>query len=283
MLESPIERLNAKLKNPFHLKLFQASLVCLNDKHSPLRATHFATAFRELTRHVLAELAPSEDIRACTWYVPEPTSRDGITRRHRAHYLVYGGLAPTYAEDILGLDVAKETKVLLNAVDKLSKYVHIEEDTFRVPPEEVDTIAISSITALTALLDCAEECKRSLSTGMAARLHNDVLQEALRDVIDSVDILATHHTIEGVQVEDVEVERVTASHVHFKAYGYVEVELQWGSNSDLRRGEGAVLNESFPLTCRFTSPVATPETLLLERDSLNVDNSEWFGTDERFN
>ncbi|WP_449393034.1 pPIWI-associating nuclease domain-containing protein [Eoetvoesiella caeni] len=60
------------------------------------------------------------------------------------------------------------------------------------------------------------------------------------------------------------------------AYGSVGVELQWGSNSDVRRGEGAVIRNSYPLTCKFISKVTSPEGLDVIEDSLCVDTSSWW-------
>lgn len=64
--------------------------------------------------------------------------------------------------------------------------------------------------------------------------------------------------------------------IQFIAYGSVGVQLQWGSNSDVRRGDGAVIQNSYPLTCKFISQVDSPEELEVVENSLCVDTSSWW-------
>lgn len=76
---------------------------------------------------------------------------------------------------------------------------------------------------------------------------------------------------------------MTGTELTLAVSGYVDVELQWGSGGDLRRGDGATMNESFPLTSEFTSSVETPDAFELTPGSLRVDNCSWFdiGEDDR--
>ena len=52
-------------------------------------------------------------------------------------------------------------------------------------------------------------------------------------------------------------------------------ELQWGSNSDLRKGDGATLPQTFPFECDLRSPVDDPTVVSPVEDSLRVDRSSW--------
>lgn len=269
----------ASLPNQFHKKLLCAVVQNLDDTTNELRATNFSTGFRELTRHVLAELAPPEQIKACSWFKPEASASDGITRRHRAQYLIHGGLPALYAEDVLGIDVESSLKSLLKAINELSKFVHVNEATFAVPATEVERLAQASFAALEALMLTASHCHMELCSQISTQVHADVVQKILAETVQEIDIVATHHTIEWVSVDDIEVKGVTANMIFFAVYGNVEVELQWGSGSDVRSGEGSTANESFPLTCQFTSTVAAPEDVTFVDGSLCVDNSSWFGVE----
>jgi hypothetical protein len=265
---------------PFHAALLDASLQSLRDTGNPLHATTFSTGFRELTRHVLDSLAPKEEIQASPWFKPDPTSRDGFTRRQRVQYVIHGGLLPDFAEGELNIDVDDEAKTMLAAVDKLSKFVHVNEDTFDVAPDRIADISEAAIAALADLLECADACRHTLAEHLEARVQTALLREALRETIDDVDIIATHHTVEGVGVEEVQVLSVSGTEVTLFVSGFVEVELQWGSGADLRRGEGAVMSDSFPMNCTFTSDVQTPDEFTLAPGSLSVDNTSWFGVDD---
>ncbi len=250
----------------------------LEDLKNPLRATNFSNAFRELIRHVLDSLAPGKEITNCKWFKPDPTSRDGFTRRDRIHYVIHGGLLPDFAEEELDIDVSGEAQTLLAAIGKLNKFVHVNEDIFDVDAVLVAEVSEGAIGALADVLACAEGCRSNLCRLLEDRVHTAVLQEVLRETINDIDIVATHHIVEGVGVEEVRVRGLTGSQITLAVSGYVEVELQWGSGGDMSRGDGATMDETFPLTCEFTSSVRTPDEFELSPDSLQVDNSSWFGT-----
>lgn len=74
----------------------------------------------------------------------------------------------------------------------------------------------------------------------------------------------------------IEVTSIDHAEIQFTAYGSVGAEFQWGSNSDLRRGDGAVIRDAYPLTCKFISKVSSPDELELVDDSLCVDTSSWW-------
>lgn len=274
------DRLRTKLTKPFHRALFDATLQSLRDTGNPLHATNFSNGFRELTRNALDSLAPKEQIQASPWFKPDPTSKDGFTRRHRIQFVIHGGLSPEFAEEELGIDVDGEAKALRDAVDKLNKFVHVNEDTFEVDAAHLSEISEGAISALADLLDCADNSRRKLCDHLEKRVHKALLEEVLRKTINDIDIIATHHTVEDISVEDVQLVSLTGTHLTLAVSGYVEVELQWGSGGDLRRGEGATMDDSFPLTCKFTSNVETPDKFDLAPGSLKVDNDSWFGIDE---
>jgi len=277
MTTTNADRLRAKLTRPFHVALFDATLQSLRDLGNPLHATNFSNGFRELTRNILDSLAPKEQLQASPWFKPDPTSRDGFTRRHRIQYVIHGGLSAKFAEEELGIDVDGEAKALRDAVDKLNKFVHVNEATFAIDSEQLNEISEGAIEALADLIDCADNCRRSLCDHLEGRVHKALLREALRETIDNIDIVATHHTVEGIGIEEVNVVSVTGTQLTLAVSGYVEVELQWGSGGDLRRGEGATGHDSFPLACEFTSSVKTPDKFELTPGSLKVDNDSWFG------
>src|SRR5690606_33813730 len=69
---------------------------------------------------------------------------------------------------------------------------------------------------------------------------------------------ATHHSIEAVWVGDVQVRQASPDQLRFEVTGSIDVRLQWGSNSDVRRGDGAEADENFKFTLTFTAPALAP-------------------------
>lgn len=80
-----------------------------------------------------------------------------------------------------------------------------------------------------------------------------------------------------IYVDSHEVTCITSETVHIRVSGSLGVTLQWGSNSDLRRGDGAEMDESFEYTCELTCEAANPDIEALEfvEDSLMVDTGDW--------
>jgi len=59
------EKIKQLLSNQFELDLFEASIASLNDRTNKLRFNNFACSIRELSRHLLYNLAPEERVKNC--------------------------------------------------------------------------------------------------------------------------------------------------------------------------------------------------------------------------
>jgi hypothetical protein len=225
---------------------------------------------------MLVELAPDQQVLASKWFVPDEKNAGKVTRGQKVTYVVHGGLDPTYVEDTLGIDVQAERSALLKTVDRLNKFTHVNEDSFGSPSNEVERHVLDACEALEAFLNCADEARRLLCSRVEEQVQNEVIRQTISETILSVDEIATHHSIEDVYVDQVEIIALDSREIHFVASGSVDVTLQWGSNSDLRRGDGAEMSESYPLTCNFVSYVDEPDELEMVEDSLCVDTSSWW-------
>lgn len=60
----------ALVKTKFEHDLCDAAFDNLQTK-SKLRSNNFAYSIRELSRHILHRLAPSDDVQRCSWYKPK--------------------------------------------------------------------------------------------------------------------------------------------------------------------------------------------------------------------
>lgn len=270
------ERFRPRLANEFQRRLLDATMQSVQEASNPLRLNNFSASFRELFRHILVELAPDHEVKATSWFEPDEKNAGKVTRAQKINFVVHGGLDPAYVEDELGIDVTAECQALLKTIDQLNKFTHVNEGSFDSSPEDVERQAIAVCEALKSFLNCADESRKLLCYRVEERVHDDVVSEAIGDTIQSIDEIATHHSIENVNVHEIEVTSMDHAEIQFTAYGSVGVELQWGSNSDVRRGEGGVLRDSYPLTCKFISKVDSPEELEMVEDSLCVDTSSWW-------
>lgn len=255
------------LATEFERRLFDAA--------NPLRFNNFAYAVRELTRHVLSRLAPDEKVRACIWYKEETGKPLGVSRRQRTVYAVQGGLGDRYVEEDLRLDVHSIHTQLRDAIDNLSKYTHVEESTFGIPSVDVDRMTDEVLTVLSDLFRVIDECKHEVAQALEENVNTEVVDHVLVETILAIDELATHHSIDEVYTDHVEVEAIDDQFIHIIARGTIECELQWGSNSDLRRGDGAVFPQSFSFECELKSDVEIPGDFHPDLATLRVDTSSW--------
>jgi len=270
-----IEKLRPLLQTKFQRDLFEAALVSVQAAQNPLRLNNFSTAFRELVRDIFDYLAPNEKIKQCSWYVPDPTSATGVTRAHRVSFVIHGGLAPQFAEEELDIDVQGEQKLLVKAVATLSKFTHVTPATFNLPVNDVDKYVSQACEALYGVLVAAENAKRVLVGAIAEQIEEEVVAAVISETIMSVDEIASHHSIDEVEIGDIEVVGIGAKEIEFLVHGSIEVELQWGSNSDVRNDNGALMVENFPLSMRLKSSVGDPSKVEGVEDSLSVDTSDW--------
>lgn len=276
MLDDYAKNLSAQLSSDFQKRLLVASIQSLEDISNPLSFNNFCAGYRELVRHVLNDLAPDAEIKACSWYVPDTTSRTGITRAHAITYLLQGGLPSAYVTGVLEIDITEEKKELISAIKKLNKYTHVNEGTFGIDASRASAEAVLAIDSMSSVLELANDCRAQLARALEAQIHNEVVALAIRETIGAVDELATHHCVNKIDVEDVTVTKVGSEFIHLRASGSIGVELQWGSSSDLRRGEGASGNDSFPFSCELQSHVEDPAELEAIKDTLYVDTSSWW-------
>jgi Predicted pPIWI-associating nuclease len=269
-------KLKPRLANEFQRRLLDATMQSVQEASNPLRLNNFSASFRELFRHILVELAPDHEVKASSWFEPDEKNAGKVTRAQKVNYVVHAGLDPTYVEDQLGIDVTSERQELVKTIDRLNKFTHVNEDSFDSRPEDVEQHAFAVCDALASFLDCADEARKLLCSRVEERVHDEVVSGAISETILSIDEIATHHSVEDVDVHEIEITSMDHAEIQFTAYGSVGVELQWGSNSDIRKGEGALFRDSYPLTCKFTSKVDRPEDLEMVADSLCVDSGSWW-------
>ncbi|WP_412729399.1 hypothetical protein [Cytobacillus praedii] len=61
------------------------------------------------------------------------------------------------------------------------------------------------------------------------------------NVLGEVDILATHHWVEGIGIDSIKIEKITPTKVFIDEEGYVNIKRQFGSDGDYSRGMGFAL------------------------------------------
>lgn len=189
--------------------------------------------------------------------------------------MIQGGLTDRYVRIELGLDLDHLRRQLRETFDALHQATHVRPKTVVGDTQAVETFARASLGALAALIAAIEHCRLEMMTAITDAAVDEATSEILRETIQTIDELASHHSIEEVYVDDVKTVKIDAHFVWYRATGTIGAELQWGSNSDLRRGEGATLSHSFPFTCDIPASIHDPKVFETSMIDLRVHDGGW--------
>jgi hypothetical protein len=152
-----------------------------------------------------APIAPDEEVLQCVWHQNLTSKPYGVTRRQWGYYAVQGGLPDAYVKSTLGLDADADHKVLIGAIDDLSKFTHIEPETLDVPEVQIDRRAEEALAAVANVLRTVGECRDRLIRHLEEDIDAAAIDEVLGDPLVGIDELASHYSLEDVSISSVNV------------------------------------------------------------------------------
>lgn len=269
------KNINMRLKNEFTKNLFTATLLQLKYTSNPIRYNSFAFSFRELVRHIFYQLAPDEDVENCSWYTNSQIS-NGITRAQRITYAVRGGLSDDFLNKELNIDLRTLTKQILKSIDKLNKYTHIEEDVFHVSENDGDKLVNNSLNSLIDFFTAIDEIRDSLIDKYEHILFKVIDEIFTEEIFNEIDILSTHHSIDVINLDKIEVQSIDSKKIYIKVSGTVYVEHQYGSNRDVKNGFGDIFSNSYPFLVITNVNVKTPLDISINPAEIEIDNNNFF-------
>lgn len=273
-LSKRVEALRSKTDDQFSEWAIDGALNALASAKNPLRLNFFSTAMRILFEHIMDTRSPEDEVGNANWFTCE--RKDGKpTRWQRVKFAIQGGLSETLVKRKLRIALPPLRKRLLDAVDELSKHVHGRENTIIRDVKEQDAVAEETIEAMNAFLDALHECREAVLKPIAEALDGAAIDALLSETILEIDELATHHSVDEIYIDDITVQKIGADSIKYRVTGSIGVRLQWGSDSDLRRGNGAETEQDFPFSCEFQLPLDDPWDLELASVSYDVDTSRW--------
>lgn len=259
----------------FLRKLVKGVMRVARDKKNPIRGNLVASGLREVTGHILHSLAPDDAVRDCVWFVQAKDTKT-VTRRQKAHYIVHAGLPEDFVKDVLKLEMTDFTKPLLEAFEALNKSTHVRSETIVRKGSMVRQMIHEVFESLLDLLRAAADGREEIVRATASVMHNAVFENLISETIQELDELSTHTTVDGHYIDTVEVRSLTATKIEYAITGQVEVELQYGSNSDVRNDIGFRQDDSYPYHAVILSNPAKPLEIQPNDITLQVDNSSFF-------
>lgn len=96
-------------------------------------------------------------------------------------------------------------------------------------------------------------------------------------------IIITHHNIEEIIIDNYKVSCISSDKILIEVLGDLEVRLQWGSDGDLRRGDGHELYDDFPFNSTLSITIANGlEKVEIKVEEYKVDTDKWYEYDKNF-
>lgn len=261
------------IKTQFEQELCEAAFDNLQAK-SKLRFNNFAYSIRELSRHILHRLAPSDDIQRCTWYKPTKNERGEIviTRADRINYAIYGGFDNNALIGMgLKADIDKARKNLLASIDTLSKYTHVNPNTFNVSDSEITILVNDVIGSFNGFVDSMNGIRQQVVSYLEGEINHEILMATIYETYDEIDILSTHSSIESYCIDSIAVDDITSNEVVLKVSGSANVRLQYGSDGDQRRGDGYITNTDVPYEASVSADIKTSLKKFHLNDNIQFD------------
>jgi len=238
--------------------LLNASLYNLRDTSNRLRYNNFAYSIRELSRHVLNRLAPDNEIKKCSWYIPQydVNKKEVITRKQRIQYAICAGMEIAMIENQLGLsDIDDVIRSLVATINELSKYTHIEPAVFNMSAKEIEKKVDNVIETFNDFFESIEDTRNGLLDALGGEINQSLIEDAIYNTNNDIEILSTHSSVEHFFVQSVNVENLTFEMCSIKCAGKVNVRLQYGSDGDQVRGNGYVTDMKFPFSATMDAEI----------------------------
>lgn len=266
------------LKTGFEKELLEAALYNLGEADNKLRLNNFAYAARELTRHFLERLAPNNEVRKTPWFkIANPEKPEMITREQRIKYAVQGYLSDEFREKVLGLDLQEVSKNLRKSINDLSKYTHVNMDTFDVDDTTIVDTSYNIMEDTLRFFMTINEAQVLVGNAVDACIDEEMISQFYVETQDVIDILATHHEVLSYMVTEINQLAKDDETITMEACGVVNVRLQYGSDGDMRRGDGCEMDIQLPFTSEFVASYKNQEgDIHIVSAEVNVDNDSFF-------
>lgn len=233
----------------FEQELFLAAIANVDDTSNKLRLNNFAYSMRELIRVVLERLAPDAEVVNAPWFNPNDKDHPNkVTRSQRIKYAIQGWLSDDYVTDTLRIGHQDNDKDLRKNIDELSKYTHVTESTFNIEPVKITELALGVLCNVQLFLMNVAEARYQVQRAAIDCIDEEMIEEFYYNVQNDIDILATHHEILAYTVTGINLKDQDNASITLEAIGNVQVRLQWGSDRDMRRGDGYETEISFPFS-----------------------------------
>lgn len=264
------------VETEFEDKLFVGALRNYCSYTNPLRFNNFAFAMRELLRHILNRKAPDVRVNKCIWFSPTLDDPEKANRGQKLKYCMQAGLQDHLLSDDVRDDIKNYTAEYQEHIETLNSFTHVGESTFGLGSTKAYQKLKEVIVTFNEAMDILESGKDEVLAYIPEKLADYVQNELAEGIPESLDELSTHTFINYVEFEGFQVSEIDESFIYIRGESTVHVILQYGSSSDRRKGEGAEINDSFPVYFQCKAKANKPKGAFVVKDSIEVSTESWW-------
>jgi hypothetical protein len=265
-----INEIRNSLENDFENQLFDAAVAYIDKIDDPLRVNSFSAAMRELFRHILQRLSPDDEVKNCSWFVEESIN-GGPTRKQRIIYAVQGGLSKNFVEENFDIEPDDEIKQIIKSINLLSKYTHVNENTFNNSQADCEDLAINILDSFVSIFEMVGQLRDEVRCSLSDYISGELDDTFMFNVLSDLDNLSSQTIPEAQELESFEIKDITSKKVIITGNGYVEVSLNYGKGDD-----AAGITDSFPYYFKCHSEIEEPRKIILDLPDVKVDTSSWY-------
>jgi hypothetical protein len=249
---------------------------------SSVSFNYFAMVMREILTRTINSLVDNSLIRKATWFPSYGTHGDDpkkISTKQKLAYIALKG----HSMDVLFKRFSLEHTIydLCDMLQQMNDYVHLE---MKVDSDQIEKELEKVILICGSFFEFLDKIQNEIES-LIEITQEGIFDEVVNSTIQEIDEIATHYYDPDVDIHDVIItdlldDRINGMRVRVECHGSISAELQYGSDADQGRGDGATFPVSFPLGCTVELSYEMDGDDLTVMDvevtSIEVDNSSWF-------
>jgi hypothetical protein len=256
--------------------ILNGSVAGFSDIANPLRFSNTATGLRELLRELFVAISPDESIRSSSWFISDPTSKTGVTRRQRIFFAVYSYLDPQHFPKNFAAGIDKLATQIIKQVSLLSSFTHITKENLATPTETAIECFDTTIHLFLSLFESIESAREHLRDALQIELMDQLSEIFSSEFFDELDILSSHTRPLYAEDVDVVISEISNEIISFIGTGNILCDLQYGSDGDCARGDGLEISDSYPFTFSGEALTSNPREVSVDQSNISVDTSSFY-------
>jgi len=260
--------------------ILEGAFRSFEDSANPVRFANTANSLREIFRGLMEAIAPNAAVQRACWFKPDTSSRNGITRRHRCRFSVYGHVDPANFAKNFARSVDDLTKAILDGIDELNAFTHITPSSLARPEHEAIDVFTDVLANFELLFEVIDDGRKRLNRSLESSLHDALTDLFTSEFFDDLDQLSSHTRPQGATDVEFEIDDIDQDEIYFSGTGAVECDLQYGSDGDCDRGDGLEWSDDFPFKFSGSASVTDIKRASVDPSEVSIDTDKYFGADD---